>query len=107
MARSKGNGGVNMSQAIRDVLAGNPKLRTKEIIAQLADKGIKVRPTLVYYIKSKENQQRKKDKRQRAEAAAPRVSGSASVQLLVKLKQLAADAGGIRYLKQIVDILAE
>jgi hypothetical protein len=96
-----------MSQAIRDVLASDPKMRTRDVVAHLAEKGVKVRATLVYYIKSQEKKKRNKDKRQRAVAAAPKMSGSASVQLLIKVKQLAGEAGGIRYLKQIVDILAE
>lgn len=51
-AKSSTNGDgkkVNKSQAIRDVLAGNPKLKMQEIVAQLAEKGTKVTPQLVFH----------------------------------------------------------
>jgi hypothetical protein len=38
---------VNKSQAIRDVLTANPAIKSKELIAQLAEKGVSVAPSLV------------------------------------------------------------
>ena len=56
---------VNRSQAIRDVFADNPHTDTKAVIARLAEKGIKVSPTMVYYIRSKQRLARRKAKRRR------------------------------------------
>jgi hypothetical protein len=100
-SNGSGNGGkVNKSAAIREVIAAHPEARTKEIIGLLGEQGLKVRPTLVYYIKSKANHQRREEKRKRAGAGSP-------VELIIKVRKLANEAGGIRYLKQLVDILAE
>ena len=51
---ASGNGKpVNKSQAIRDVFAEAPKADSKTVIARLAEKGVKVSPTMVYYVRSK------------------------------------------------------
>ena len=68
MAKSKqGKDGkpVNKSEAIRDMIALHPQAQSKEIVSLLGERGIKVQPSLVYYIKSKQNQQRRRQKRQR------------------------------------------
>jgi hypothetical protein len=111
MAKSKADGGgdakINKSAAIRDMIAQQPQARSKEIIALLGAKGVKVRPTLVYYIKSKEKHRMWQEKRRRATASSQNSGASSPVQLIIKVKDLAREAGGIRYLKQLVDILAE
>ena len=111
MAKVKSaNGGdgpkVNKSQAIRDLLKQNPKAGSKEIVSQLAKAGIKVAPTLVYYIKSKQNQA--------ARRTAPARGGHVG---LVGAGQPGGPhrqgqgagcvVGGIRNLRRLVDVLAE
>jgi hypothetical protein len=108
MAKSKGSTGgkrVNKSAAIRAMIAEHPEARSKEIISLLAAKGIKVRATLVYYIRSKEKHLRRQDKRRRA--ASIDAGASSPVQLIIKVKELSKEAGGIGNLKKLVDILAE
>ena len=112
MAKSKTSGAgdgasVNKSAAIRDVISQRPEARSKEIITLLAAKGIKVRPTLVYYIKSKENHQKREEKRKRAAETSKKSGAGGPVDLIIKVRDLAKLAGGMRYLKQLVDILAE
>jgi hypothetical protein len=97
---------VNKSAAIREALAQNPSAKSKEIVLLLAAKGIKVAPTLVYYIKSRQRFERRKQKRLRTEKA-PWKSNGDVVGLIVKVKQLAGEAGGIGNLKRLVDVLAE
>jgi hypothetical protein len=98
---------INKSQAIRDFLAGSPRAGTKEIVAGLAEKGIKVAPTLVYFIKSKANQAKRRAKRDRA-AESSRQSGSRNpVEVVLRVKDLAREVGGIKNLKMLVDLLAE
>ena len=105
MARSKSDG-VNKSQAIRDALTANPKAKSREIVALLAQKGIKVAPTLVYFVKSKMRQTRRRQKKEQA-ASASRMFGIADpVNLILKVKALAAETGGIANLKKLVDVLA-
>jgi hypothetical protein len=104
MARPKGSGGgtnVNKSAAIREMIEHHPQARSKEIVRLLAEKGLKVQPTLVYYIRSREKHLKRRGKNQRA------ASTGSPVQLIVKVKALSQEAGGMRNLKQLVDILAE
>ena len=102
MARKK----ANKSQAIRDMIAANPKAKSSEVVKLLADKGIKVSATLVYGIKAKGKAKKRKQKREKVVAAGRSVNGD-PVELLRGIKELAARAGGIRQLKEFVDLLAE
>jgi hypothetical protein len=105
MAKRKAD--VNKSQAIRDLLAQNPKMAIKEIVSILTGQGIKVSDTYVYMIRNKARRKKKKEKRQKAIAAGNGAGVVDPVQLVVRLKTLASEAGGIRHLKKLVDILAE
>ncbi|HVK13193.1 MAG TPA: hypothetical protein VM597_30855 [Gemmataceae bacterium] len=97
---------INKSQAIRDVLTGNPAIKSKDLIGQLAGKGIKVAPSLVYMVKSKLNKGRRKARRDRASAAAGAAVKN-PVEVILRVKDLARELGGYRNLKQLVDLLAE
>ena len=103
MAKQNATGGrsINRSEAVRDAIALNPKAGTKDIIANLSDKGIKVSHTLVYYVRSKQGQARRRAKREQVAAAGN------PVELVLRVKTLAREVGGIKSLKQLVDLLAE
>jgi hypothetical protein len=98
---------VNKSQAIRDLVSQNPKMKIKEVVSTLAGQGIKVSDTYVYMVRSKTRRKKRKEKRQKAIAAGNGAGVMDPVQLVVRLKELASQAGGIRHLKKLVDILAE
>lgn len=98
---------VNKSQAIRDFLAGNPKADTKAVVAGLAEKGVKVAPTLVYFIKSKQRQARRRAKRDRVAASSGQMAANNPVEVVLRVKDLAREVGGIKNLKLLVDLLAE
>jgi len=101
MAKQK----VNKSAAIREAIRANPKAKAKEIVEALRGKGIKVTIPLVYYIKSHSNKAKRKAKRAKIMASA---NGHGDVVgIIVGLKQLAAQSGGMGNLKKIVDALAE
>ena len=97
---------INKSQAIRDVLTGNPSIKSKDLIDQLAGKGIKVAPSLVYMVKSKLNKGRKRAKRERLAAVAGATVKN-PVQVIIRVKELARELGGYKNLKMLVDLLAE
>lgn len=99
--------GVNKSAEIRAILDKDPKTPAKEIVAALSAKGIKVSQNLIYFIKAKMGARRRKARRQKAVATARSGGGSDPVQLVLKVRELAAQAGGIRNLKKLVDVLAE
>lgn len=105
MARTPGK--INKSQAIRDVLGANPKIKTRDVVAQLGDKGIKVTPTLVYFIKSREKKAKRKAGRERVVESMRQSGAKSPVELIVRLKELSRDVGGLKVLKQLVDVLAE
>jgi hypothetical protein len=104
MAKKARDKGVNKSQAIRDALSESPGAGSKEIVARLAEKGIKVSGTLVYYIKSKARHAKRRQKRL---AAASATRNGSAVDIVLRVKALAQEVGGIKQLKQLVDVLAE
>lgn len=105
MPRRKG--GLNKSQAIRDLLEQNPRAKSKDVVAELAGKGVKVSQNLVYLIKSKSKARKRRAKRQKAIAAGAASGNGNAVELVMDVKRLAQKAGGMRKLKQLVDILSE
>jgi hypothetical protein len=98
---------VNKSEAIREMLKTYPKAKSKDIVSKLAGKGIAVKPTLVYFIKSKQKYKRRRAKRELVGALSRRTGSSNPADLVIKVKTLALDAGGIRNLKELVDALAD
>ena len=106
MARFK-NGGVNKSQAIRDALKENPKAKSSEIIAALEEKGIKVASTLVYMVMNKSKRKQRRQNREEVAITSKALGIANPVDLILKVKSLAGKAGGIKRLKQLVDVLAE
>jgi hypothetical protein len=106
-AASENGTPINKSQAIRDFLAANPQAGTKEVVAGLADKGIKVAPTLVYFIKSKANRAKRRAKRARAVESSRQSATADPVALVRKVRDLGREMGGIQNLKKLVDLLAE
>jgi hypothetical protein len=104
---SSDGGKVNKSQAVRDFLAEHPKADSKAIIAGLGEKGVRVTPTMVYYVRSKLKQASRRAKRERVAESSRRSGASDPVELVLRVKGLAREVGGIRHLKQLVDLLAE
>jgi hypothetical protein len=106
-AGANGDQSANKSAAVREALAQNPKATSKEIIATLAGQGVKVAPTLVYYVRSKQNQARRRAKRARVAEASRNSAAGNPVEVVLRVKDLAREVGGIRNLKLLVDLLAE
>jgi hypothetical protein len=98
---------VSKSEAIRETIAQNPKATSREVIALLAGKGVKVAPTLVYYVRSKQKLAKRRQKRERVAAASRKTAAANPVELVLRVKDLAHEVGGITNLKMLVDLLAE
>jgi len=106
MPRSKN--GVNMSEEIRQLLKANPKMKAKEVVSTLADKGIKVAEHLVYYVKGQLKSRRGRKKRARQMVARVAATGNADpVATILKLRSWAEELGGMKKLKALVDALSE
>ena len=108
MPKRKANqDGVNKSAAVREILAKNFHTPVREIVATLDQRGITIHPNLVYLIKSKAKAGRRKQKRQKALENSRDLGLANPVELILEVRKLAAKAGGLRHLKQLVDVLAE
>jgi DNA-binding winged helix-turn-helix (wHTH) protein len=107
MAKAKAQKKVNKSAAIREAFQANPKAKAKEIVATLASKGIKVTIPLVYYIKSHSRKKKRRQKREVAVSASRAAGMSNPVQAVIKVRALASEVGGMKSLKQLVDLLSE
>jgi hypothetical protein len=108
MAKQKTNReGVNKSEAVREILGRNPHIPVREIVSTLEQRGIKIHPNLVYLIKSKMRARRGRQKRQRALENSRQMGVANPVELILEVRRLSEKAGGIRHLKQLVDVLAE
>ena len=101
--RKTTQGDVNKSDAIREILTKAPNTPVKEVVSALGQRGIKVSSNLVYFIKRKS----RREKRQRAVEASRDAGFANPVELVRGVRQLAEKAGGIRHLKELVDLLAE
>jgi hypothetical protein len=95
------------SAAVRQLLGENPEASVKGIVSTLAGRGISVNPNLVYLIKGKMRAQRRRYRRNQAVQAGRNAGLAHPVELVRSVKELARSAGGIHYLKQLVDVLAE
>jgi hypothetical protein len=98
---------ANRSAAIRDELAKNPKATSKEIVGTLAKSGMKVTPTLVYYVKSQQHKAKKIVKRAQVAEMSRTTATHNPVELVLRVKDMAREVGGIASLKKLVDLLAE
>jgi hypothetical protein len=94
----------NKSQAIREILSQNLKTPVKEVISSLSARGMRVRPSLVYAIKTQMKHRKRKQLRQKVAKVSP--NGN-PVQLIRAVKSLAVQAGGMAQLKELVEALNE
>jgi hypothetical protein len=98
---------VNKSAAVKEILAKNPKTKVSEVVSTLAARGIKVSDTYVYALKSKGKAKKRKEKREKAVATSNSLGVLDPVDLIREVKNLALRTGGLRNLKQLVEVLAE
>jgi len=108
MAKASRKDGANMSQAIRDMYKENPKLKAKEIVSALAERGVDVKLNLVYLVIGKEkgaSKQRRKVQRLATNVAVA-AGNSDAVQTILKVKALATEVGGYDTLKELIDALS-
>ena len=113
MAKKQAAGEVNKSQAIRDLLKENPKIKGKEAVAKLAANGIEVKNSLFYLVKGKISGGKTRRRKVQSNAVAVAVASPAhptpadALATIRKVQALASDVGGLRTLKQLVDALSE
>ena len=107
---------VNRSAAIRDLFKVKPDITASEAIAALAAKGITISDHLFYNVKGRFAGRKKRRRKAHRKAMgivvaagttnAPIVKSDA-LATIRKVKAVAAEVGGLRTLKGIVDALSE
>jgi hypothetical protein len=111
MAKQKSNADQQphgyKSRAVREALAQNPRMKVREIVSKLAGQGIEVSANHVYLIKSKRRAKHRRHQRQQAEQAGRNAGMANPVTLVLKVRQLSVEAGGMKHLKQLIDVLSE
>ena len=102
---------VNKSAQIRKLLEANPKISAQEAITVLGEKGIKIASSLFYYTKGKiRGRKGRRRKAQKVAAQITTVTSSANgdaVKTILKVKEWAAEVGGMKKLRSLVDALSE
>ena len=99
---------VNKSEEIRQVLRANRKMKAKDVVTVLADKGITVTTNQVYFIKGELKGRKKKAQKVVAEVAvATDTTSGDAVKTILKVKGWAQEVGGMKKLKALVDALNE
>jgi hypothetical protein len=100
MAKEK----VNKSAMVREILERDPKTPVKEIVKTITDQGVKIAPSMVYYIKS----MMKRAKRRQVRQQVAKSTGNANTVALVRrVKDIAHEVGGMQKLRELVEILAQ
>ena len=101
MARTAKNGEVNRSAAIRDIYAQHPEIKAKDVVAMLAEKGVKVTSSLVYLVKGKISGEKKHQRKvhKAVEKVAAASGNRDAVSTILKVKKFAGEVGGLGTLK--------
>jgi hypothetical protein len=115
MARKGQAGEVNKSEEIRQLIKANPKITAPEAVSTLADRGIKIDPGLFYFNKGKMKGMKGRRRKMRRKVASVMSNGVVSatpaksdvVGMIMKVKGLAAEVGGLRKLAELVEALRE
>jgi hypothetical protein len=108
---AKHTNGVNKSEEIRMLLKANPEIGVKEVVAKLAEKGIKISNALFYFTKGRvKGQKARKQKVQNViakVAESTHVTNSDALTTILKVKAWAKEVGGMKALKALVEALSE
>lgn len=96
----KRTSGTSKSEAVRELLFAHPDLSAKDIAAKAG-----VTTSLVYVLKAQTKAKARKSREQKVMATA--ANGTLDIAFLIDVKKLAERAGGMKKLKEVVDVLAE
>ena len=105
MAKKKD--GVNKSEEIRTLLKANPEIGVTEVVAKMAEKGIKISKALFYFTKGQ--MKGRKARKVKAQKIVAKVveSTHVTVSTIMKVKACANEVGGMKALMALVEALSE
>lgn len=95
------------ADAIREILKTNPNTKTNDVVTQLGKSGMKVSANHVYLIKSKMKSRKRRQARANAAAVTTRNGTPNPASAVTKVKSLARELGGLKNLKELVDVLSD
>jgi hypothetical protein len=103
--------GPSKSDHIRKLLKSNMDMDAKTVIETLAREGIEVKAGLVYLVKGEiKGRKKRKAKREKMVAKVTSATGTAhhgdAVSLILQVKALASQVGGMGKLKALVEALS-
>jgi hypothetical protein len=100
---------ISKSEEVRQFLKAHRRMKTKDVVAGLAEKGVKVKPGLVYFIKGqlKGKRGRRKKARQLVAKVAATNGHMDPLGTILKIKGWASEVGGMKKLKELVDALSD
>ncbi len=108
---AKRKNGVNKSEEIRQLLKANPEISGKEAVAALGAKGVQISDALFYFVKGHlKGRKGRKKKAQQVVAKATETTNvpkSDALSTILKIKTLAAEVGGLKKLKALVEALSD
>src|SRR5437016_11488756 len=106
MARKPQSGEATKSDHLRDLLHQNPHISAPEAIVTLGHMGIKLKPSLFYFVKGKMKGQKGRRRQMRRKVANVMSNGATTgapaksdvLGTIRKIKGVAAEVGGLRKL---------
>jgi hypothetical protein len=101
MARKRGA----KTAAVREMLTQDPEMPTDEVVSTLAARRMKITPHMVHVVRSA--LKAKKPTTRKGVSSARGGWTADAVELVVKVKALSSEAGGMENLKQLVVVLAD
>lgn len=116
MPRKSKDGGINKSARLRELLRENPKISFNDASTRLEGEGIDIKSSLFYFVKGKVVGRRGRRRKMRrdvatvlgANGAATASAGAGdALATIKKIKGLAAEVGGLKKLRALVEVLSE
>ena len=109
---AKKSNGVNKSEEVRQLLKANPATTAKEVVAKMAEKGLKISNALFYFTKGQMKGRKARNKKDQTKAVAKlaessHVTKSDALATILKVKGWAKEVGGMKTLKALVEALSE
>jgi len=109
---AKKSNGINKSDDVRQLLKANPAITAKEVVATLAEKGIKISNALFYFTKGQMKGRKARKQKDQKTATAKVAEATLTIKgdalsTILKVKAWAKEVGGMKTLKALVEALSE
>jgi transcription initiation factor TFIIIB Brf1 subunit/transcription initiation factor TFIIB len=106
---------INKSEEVRKVLQEQPDLKARQIVDLLAEQGVTVQRSQVYAVmrslgksprKGRPGRRRGRPAGSTSAAASASVASVNPVTIITRIKDLASQVGGMKHLRELMEVLA-